>query len=148
MVKSLDLNRLWVGKPVVSLWWNSSGWILWIYWFMHFKNAHLYILHVILYACQRIGQDSPPLSTVHFIKKIFEMRWLTWSNIIIISLPHLRPTGLLWSHASICRVCPKMFIHLAGNREFGKGFLSGTSKIMVFTLCSLIFSEFYDWLFI
>jgi len=48
--------------------------------------------------------------------------------IIIIILPHLRSSGLLWSHASVWRVLPKIFILLVGNGEFGMRFLTRAVK--------------------
>jgi hypothetical protein len=47
---------------------------------------------------------------------------------IIISLPLLGFSGLLKSHASICVVFPKTFIHFVGNGEFGIGVFSGAFK--------------------
>jgi len=38
------------------------------------------------------------------------------SKHIIVSLPHLRTSGLLQSCASICRVFPKIFVLLVCNR--------------------------------
>jgi hypothetical protein len=35
--------------------------------------------------------------------------------IIIVSLPHLRPNGLLQSFAIVCRVSSKIFVHFFGN---------------------------------
>jgi hypothetical protein len=43
---------------------------------------------------------------------------------IIISLEHLGPRSLLRSQLSICRVSPKIFIHVVDDGEFGMGFLS------------------------
>jgi hypothetical protein len=43
----------------------------------------------------------------------------------IISLTCLRPSGLLWSHVSVCSVSLKIFVRLVGNRESGLRFLSG-----------------------
>jgi hypothetical protein len=39
------------------------------------------------------------------------------------NLSYLNPN---LSYTSMCRVFPKIFVLLAGNREFGIGFLSGT----------------------
>jgi hypothetical protein len=33
------------------------------------------------------------------------------NQLIIITHPHLRLIGLLWSHASFCWISPKIFIH-------------------------------------
>jgi len=49
--------------------------------------------------------------------------------IIIISLLHPRPSGLLWSCASIRRVFPKIFVCLVGDRKFGMEFLSRVCQV-------------------
>jgi hypothetical protein len=41
--------------------------------------------------------------------------------IIIISLPRLKPSGLLQSHTSVCKVSPKIFPNLVGEIEFLSG---------------------------
>jgi hypothetical protein len=43
---------------------------------------------------------------------------------VFIIFPRLRPSDLLRSHASVCRVCPKIFVHLVDNEKFEMGFLS------------------------
>jgi hypothetical protein len=43
---------------------------------------------------------------------------------MIISLPCLRPSGLLQSFAIVYRVCPKVFVHLFGDWGSQVGFLS------------------------
>jgi hypothetical protein len=65
--------------------------------------------------------------------------------IIIISLPRLRPSGLLLSHASFWwgGISPKIFAYLVSNGEFGMGFLKNLKK-KVFQVTSVIFFEFHD----
>jgi hypothetical protein len=53
------------------------------------------------------------------------------------------PSGLSPSHASVCRVSSKTFVHLVGGGEFGIKLLSG--EFIGFQISSVIFHEFHDW---